>query len=157
MLSHSLQINYDSPTEALSSLQLVSVWNVITWQMQCRRSNNLFTRWRTSVINNYYYLLVAFHCIALTCNYCFLIVVNKTSIYLSGHRLTNKFPRQFMQLIYFLIIWDTQPSSNAYVNVIQHELQYICSVMSIFCSVVRWTLFYFNSSMTYIILNTSPQ
>jgi len=29
------------------------------------------------------FLLVAFHCIALICNYCFLIVINKISIYLS--------------------------------------------------------------------------
>ena len=29
------------------------------------------------------FLLLAFHCIALICNYCFLIVVNKISIYLT--------------------------------------------------------------------------
>jgi len=47
-----------------------------------------------SICNSYYYmykatsfggvfLLVAFHYIALVCSYCFFIVVNKISIYLS--------------------------------------------------------------------------
>ena len=50
-----------------------------------------------SICNSYYYmykatsfggvfLLVAFHYIALVCNYCFFIVVNKISIYLSTCR-----------------------------------------------------------------------